>query len=190
VALSVFFDWGADTAIQRIYINNVVNFSPLSPPLASGKGMLDAHPLSDFPLSHGLFNSLYHCPLPDYPNVPLFIVPSSHAPPSLGFIVPLSIVSVSTVRSKCLSAPLSSARVPHSRIVRCPIVLSPVVPQSTVRVSIVRLSLVGIVPLSHCCIALRPRGLQARVRRDLFCVRHSSRDMICASVRHAELDHK
>jgi hypothetical protein len=152
--------------------------------------MLDAHPLSDFQLSHGLFISLYHCPLPDYPNVPLFIVQSSAAPPSHGFIVPLSIVSLSSVRSKCLNAPLSSARVPNSRIVRCPIVLCPVVPLSTVRVSIVRLSLVAIVPLSHCCIALRRRGLQARVRRDRVCVSHSSRDMICASVRHVELDNK
>jgi hypothetical protein len=147
-------------------------------------------PLSDVPLFHGLVISLYHCPLPDYPSVPLFIVPSSTAPPSHGLSVPLSVVSLSSVRSKCLSAPLSSARVPHSRIVRCPMVLCHVVPLSIVRVSIVRLSPVAIVPLSHCCIALWRRGLQARVRRDRFCVSHSSRDMICASVRHVEVVNK
>ena len=85
-----------------------------------------------------------------------------------------------------------------SRIVRCPIVLCPVVPLSIVRVSIVplsdcpivRLSPVAIVTFSHCCIALRCRGLQARVLPDHCFVSHSSRDMICASVRDVELDNK
>jgi hypothetical protein len=103
-----------------------------------------------FYIAHCLVISLYNCPLPDYPNVPLFIDPSSTAPPSHGLIVPLSIFSVSTVRSKCLSAPLSSARAPHSRIVRCPIVLCLVVPLSIVRVSIVPLSDCPLSPLSHC----------------------------------------
>ena len=98
--------------------------------------------------------------LREYPNIPLFIVPSSTAPPSHGLIVQLPILSLSTVRSKCLSAPLSSARVPHSRIVRCPVVFCPVVPLSIVPVSIVPLSDCPLSPLSHCCIALRRRGLQ------------------------------
>jgi hypothetical protein len=112
----------------------------------------------EFPLPHGLFISLYNCPLPDYPNVTLFIVPSSTAPPSHGLIVPLTIFSLSTVRSKCLSAPLSSARAPHSRIVRSPIVLCPVAPLAIVRVSIVPLSDCPLSPLSHCPTAALPYG--------------------------------
>jgi hypothetical protein len=41
-------DWGADHGIKRNCINNVVNFSPLSVPLALGKGMLDAHYFTNF----------------------------------------------------------------------------------------------------------------------------------------------
>jgi hypothetical protein len=41
--------------------------------------------------------------------------------------------------------------------------------------------------LSHCCIGPWHWGLQVRVRRDHVCVNHSSRGMVGAPVRHAEL---
>jgi hypothetical protein len=155
-------------------------------------------PKSHCPIVHcplGLFShfqgpsvplSITPWPLPDCTNAPSFIFPPCTAPPSHGLIVPLSTVSLSTVRSKCLIAPLSSARLPHGRIVHCPIVRCLIVPLSTVPVSIVPLSDCPLSPLSHCCTALWLRGLQARVRHILFCVNHSSRGMICASVRHAK----
>jgi hypothetical protein len=61
--------------------------------------------LSDCPLPHGHFIFWSHCPLPDCPSVPLLSVPPCAPTPSHGLIVPLSIVSLSTVRSKCLLAP-------------------------------------------------------------------------------------
>ena len=150
-------------------------------------------PQSDCPLSHGLCISLSRCPLPDSPSVPLFIVPSSAAPPSHGLIVRLSIVSLSAVRVsnvqvsqcpivKCPIAPWSHGSLSHSPLSCCPTVHCPSVHCPTVRLPPVA--------MSHCCIALPRRGLQARVRRGHFRVNQSSRGIIWASVSHAELDNR
>jgi hypothetical protein len=86
---------------------------------------------TDCPLSHGLFVSLSHCPLPESPIVLLFIVPSSTAPPSHVvplFIVPLTIVRLSTVQvSQFPHCHLTIAPWSHCSLSHCPLSCCPTV---------------------------------------------------------------
>ena len=67
-------------------------------------------PQSDCPSPHGLCISLSRCPLPNCPSVPMFIVPSSAAPPSHGLIVRLSIVLTITEKTRRYAQQLEATK--------------------------------------------------------------------------------